>query len=159
MESGGVIVDISSNSAYVLPKFLISYKLYALADTDEELFIKKFVVRSNLPKGDYQKSGLAYAFSKNFVVWYASKCACEYGKKGIRVCSLSPGLIDTDMGNAEKSEGGSMLKYTAQGRMGKSDELGYCIATVADERNGYLAGVDVLVDGGATTTKKYGFIK
>ncbi|MCR5606491.1 MAG: SDR family NAD(P)-dependent oxidoreductase [Treponema sp.] len=154
MKKGSVIVDISSNSAYVLPKFLISKKQYALAETDENLFIKKLTKRSNLAKGDYQRAGLAYAFSKNFVIWYASKCANEYGKKGIRVCSLSPGLVSTDMGNKEASEGGSMLKYTGENRMGTPDELGYAIATVADERNGYLAGVDVLVDGGATTGRE-----
>ena len=39
--------------------------------------------------------------------------------------------------------------------MGTPDELGFAIATVADERNGYLAGVDVLVDGGSTNGKSF----
>jgi hypothetical protein len=39
--------------------------------------------------------------------------------------------------------------------MGKPEELGYAIATVADERNGYLAGVDVLVDGGSVNGKNF----
>lgn len=34
--------------------------------------------------------------------------------------------------------------------MGTAEELGYCIATCADPRNGYLAAVDVLADGGST---------
>jgi NAD(P)-dependent dehydrogenase (short-subunit alcohol dehydrogenase family) len=93
--------------------------------------------------------------TKNFVVWYAKKCAKEYGAKGIRVCSLSPGLIATDMGKLEEKEGGSMLRYGAEKRMGTTEELGYAIATVADERNGYLAGVDILCDGGCTTLKKF----
>ena len=38
--------------------------------------------------------------------------------------------------------------------MGKPEELGYALATVADERNGYLAGVDVLVDGGSVRGMK-----
>lgn len=42
-----------------------------------------------------------------------------------------------------------------QKRMGTPDELGFAIATVADERNGYLAGVDVLVDGGSTNGKRF----
>lgn len=155
MKEGSVIVDVSSNSAYVLPKFLIRKKTYELAETDEENFLKKLIKTSNLAKSDYEKSGFAYALSKNFVIWYAKKCAYEYGEKGIRVCSLSPGLIATDMGNKEAKEGGSMLKYTAEGRMGDPDELGYALATVADERNGYLAGVDVLVDGGATNGKEF----
>lgn len=150
MKKGSVIVDVASNSAYVLPKFLINKKVYALADQDEEKFVAKIVKKAKLAKGDYQRSGFAYALSKNFVVWYAKKCAFDYGPKGIRVVSLSPGLIATDMGNLEAKDGGMLIGFSTEERMGKSEELGYALATVADERNGYLAGVDVLCDGGST---------
>ena len=106
-----------------------------------------------MAKTDYQKSGFAYSLSKNFVVWYAQKCAFEYGKKGIRVVSLSPGLIATDMGNLEAEEGGMLIPLTAEERMGKPEELGFALYAVADERNGYLAGVDVLCDGGSVNGK------
>ena len=155
MGKGSVIVDIASNSAYVLPKFLISEKLYRLAEADESVFLKKCIRKSNLARGDYEKAGFAYALSKNFVVWYAKKKAFELGDRGIRVVSLSPGLIATDMGKLEAGEGKSMLKYGAEERMGTAEELGYAIATLADERNGYLAGVDILCDGGCTTGKRF----
>jgi len=154
MGKGGVIVDVSSNSAYVLPSFIINKKVYPLAETDEDLFVSKIVKKSSMAKGDYQRSGFAYSLSKNFVVWYAQKCAFEYGKKGIRVCSLSPGLIATDMGNLEAKEGGMLIPNAAEERMGRPEELGFALASVADERNGYLAGVDVLVDGGSTNGLK-----
>ena len=154
MHEGSVIVDISSNSAYILPSFLASKKTFALADKDEALFLKKALRMPNMLKG-YQASGLAYGLSKQFVIWYAAKCAYEYGAKKIRVCSLSPGLIATDMGNLEAEEGGGLLDTTAEKRMGTPEELGYAIATVADERNGYLAGVDVLCDGGSVVGKKF----
>lgn len=154
MNAGSVIVDISSNSAYILPDFLANKKTFALADQDEEVFVKKILGLPSKLKG-YKASGLAYGLSKKFVIWYAAKCAYEFGSKGIRVCSLSPGLIATDMGNLEAEEGGSLINTTAERRMGKPEELGYAIATVADERNGYLAGVDVLVDGGSVVGKKY----
>ena len=150
MNPGSVICDVASNSAYILPSFIINKKDYALADTDEDKFLKKLLKKSAMPKSDYQKSGFAYSLSKNFVVWYAKKCAFEYGKKGIRVVSLSPGLIATDMGNLEAKDGGMLIPFAAEERMGKPEELGFALATVADERNGYLAGVDVLCDGGST---------
>lgn len=149
MKSGSVIVDIASNSAYQLPKFLLPTKVYPLADVDEEKFLKKTLKLANKIKGDYQKAGLGYAISKNFVVWYAAKSAFEYGKKGIRVCSLSPGLISTGMGKLEEENGSNLIPASCEERMGKPEELGFAIAMVADERNGYLAGVDVLVDGGS----------
>lgn len=154
MSAGSVIVDVASNSAYVLPSFLINKRVYALAETDEETFLKKLVKKSGLAKGEYQRKGFAYSLSKNFVVWYAKKCAFELGKRGIRVVSLSPGLIATDMGNLEREEGGMLIPFAAEERMGKPEELGFALATVADERNGYLAGVDILCDGGSTNGMK-----
>jgi NAD(P)-dependent dehydrogenase (short-subunit alcohol dehydrogenase family) len=154
MKEGSVIVDVSSNSAYILPSFIIPKKAYAFAETDEEKFLKKLIKRASLAKGEYQQKGFAYSLSKNFVVWYAKKCAFEYGKKGIRVVSLSPGLIATDMGNLEKEDGGMLIPFSAEERMGKPEELGFALAMVADERNGYLAGVDVLCDGGSTNGMK-----
>ena len=38
---------------------------------------------------------------------------------------------------------------------GGGSGMGFALATVADERNGYLAGVDVLVDGGSVIGKKF----
>lgn len=105
-------------------------------------------------KDAYMKNGFAYAISKNFVTWYAAKSAYEYGPKGIRVASLSPGLIATDMGNLESEHGGEMLVFSCEERMGTPEELGFAIATLADERNGYLAGVDILCDGGTIRGQK-----
>ena len=43
MKAGSVIVDISSNSAYILPGFLANKKTFALADKDEDMFVKKIL--------------------------------------------------------------------------------------------------------------------
>lgn len=155
MPEGSVIVDISSNSAYALPRIIVPERAFRLADRDEKAFMKKLMRLSSLPKDEYKQSGLAYALSKNFAIWYAKKCAFEYGRDGIRVLSLSPGLVGTEMGELEKKEGGDMLKYGAEKRIGRPEELGFAIASAADERNGYLAGVDILCDGGCTYGKMF----
>ena len=154
MHKGSVIVDIASMSAYSVPDLMVPKKAYALAETDEALFIKKALRMTAFIKDAYMKNGFAYAISKNFVTWYAAKSAYEYGPKGIRVASLSPGLIATDMGNLESEHGGEMLAFSCEGRMGTPEELGFAIATLADERNGYLAGVDILCDGGTIRGQK-----
>ena len=83
MPEGGVIVDVSSNSAYMLPDFLANKKTFALAEVNEELFLKKTLKLSKMIKDAYKSSGLAYGLSKKFVIWYAAKCAYEYGAKKI----------------------------------------------------------------------------
>ena len=155
MEPGSVILDVASNSAYALPHIMIHHETYALAEQHEEEFVHKMVRESCIARTSYEKAGLAYALSKNFVIWYAQKCAFEYGKKGIRVVSASPGLIDTDMGKLEKQEGADLIGLSAEERMGRPEELGFALASIADERNGYLAGVDVLIDGGSTNGKRF----
>ena len=154
MKAGSVIVDVSSNSAYALPGFIIPKKAYPLAETDEAAFLAKLIKKSNMAKGDYQRNGFAYSLSKNFVCWYVAKSAFDLGPKGIRVVSLSPGLIATDMGKMEEETGGYLIGFSCENRMGKPEELGFALATLADERNGYLAGVDVRCDGGSTRGQK-----
>ena len=160
MESGSVILDISSNSAYALPGFVekMVVRKYRTALKDEEAFLKKMLRLSALPRNEYEKRGFAYALSKNFVCWYASVSAFELGSRGIRVLSLSPGLISTDMGHLEEKEGEKMLSASAEHRMGTPEELGFCIAMAADERNGYLTGVDILADGGAIRHQRLGVL-
>lgn len=155
MGPGSVILDVSSNSGYMLPDFLVGKKAFALAETDEEQFLKKVLKLAGMVKDPYKSSGLAYGASKKFVSWYAAKCAHANGGKGIRVVSLSPGLIDTDMGRLEIQHGSALLDTAAERRMGTPEELGFALATVADERNGYLAGVDILCDGGSIGGKKF----
>ena len=162
MNDGGVIVDIASSSAYEAPGILVKHQIYEEAEYKEEAFIKHMTGEAKMAGNDYNKAGMAYVMSKNFVVWYAQKCAHEYAKKGIRVVCVSPGQIETDMGNREVEQSDfakQMIEKTCAGRMGKAQELGYAIATIADERNGYLCGIDVLIDGGASTGKKFKKVK
>ena len=84
MKPGSVICDVASNSAYQLPSFMISHKIYELALTNEDAFLHKIARRVSFLKDPYLKSGFAYSYSKDFVRWYASRCAFEYGRKFIR---------------------------------------------------------------------------
>jgi NAD(P)-dependent dehydrogenase (short-subunit alcohol dehydrogenase family) len=158
MNDGGVIVDIASSAAYELPGFVVKERIYEEAEYKEEAFVKHMTGKVKLAGNEYKKAGMAYTMSKNFVVWYAKKCAHDYAKKGIRVVSVSPGLIETDMGTREVEQSDfaqKMIEWSCPGRMGKPEELGFAIATIADERNGYLCGIDVLIDGGAYSGRRY----
>jgi NAD(P)-dependent dehydrogenase (short-subunit alcohol dehydrogenase family) len=47
----------------------------------------------------------AYGFSKRALVRYAERQAATFGKQGARIVSLSPGNIDTPMGQLELAPG------------------------------------------------------
>lgn len=154
MQKDSVLLDVSFNSAYAIPNFLSRDKMILLAETDEEAFVKKLIHMSNLVHDEYKCRGFAYALSKNFVRRYAQMCAFKCGSRGIRVLSVSPGFVSTDMGNLEESEGEDMIRSSAEHCMGTPAELGYALAALADERNGYLDGVDILCDGGSIAGKQ-----
>jgi NAD(P)-dependent dehydrogenase (short-subunit alcohol dehydrogenase family) len=94
------------------------------------------------------RASIAYAFSKNFVVWYAKKSALLYGGKGIRVVCVSPGNFETPMGRLEEQEAQAFMKHAAIKRFGYPEEIAYLFASIVNKRNGYLTGVDILCDGG-----------
>ena len=74
MNKGSVIVDVASNSGYQLPNFIIPKKGYRYCEIDENKFLKKTLRLTKMIKDKYKKSGLAYAISKNFVIWYSAMC-------------------------------------------------------------------------------------
>ena len=147
MESGSCIIDVSSMSAYLAPKLIMPQRAYKFSFTDKAVFMKKMMKRVNLfPKN--LRSSIAYSISKHFDIWYAKKCAGLYGKKGIRVVSVSPGDFETPMGKLEEEEADKLTKYAAIKRFGNVDEIAFLLASIVDSRNGYLTGVDILCDGG-----------
>ena len=161
MDKGSVICNVASNSAYMLPSFLTpKEKKYLLAITDEEAFIKAMVKKAHLTKKEEINASVAYLISKNFARWYSSKCAFKYMyNKGIRVFSVSPGFVKTPMTVKEDSPVSQhLLKYSGTQRGAEPQELGYVIASLCDEKAGYLMGVDLLVDGGCITSG-YSFLK
>jgi len=138
--------------------------IYRLALTDEEAFASKMARKAKLGKEEVG-SQIAYMISKNFVRWYAERCAYKYlVTKGIRVLSVSPGFVKTPMTDKEQGEAtDTMLSYTGWKRGAEPEEMAYVITVLADERARYLIGADILCDGGAvnngygmlTATKRY----
>ena len=149
--NGGCILDIASDSGYMLPKILLPGKrVYRLAITDEETFVARMTKKAKLGKEEVS-SQIAYLISKNFARWYAERCAFKYmATKGIRVLSVSPGFVKTPMTDKEQGKASdTMLGYSGWKRGAEPEELAYIITALADERARYLIGADILCDGGA----------
>lgn len=147
---GGCIVDVASNSGYMIPKMLVPEGKYPLAVTDEDAFVKALVRRACAFRMKDLNPQLAYMISKNFARWYSAKCAFKYMRtKHIRVFSVSPGYVETPMTEKEKGKATDiLLGYSGPARGARPEELAYLICALADERCSYLMGTDVLCDGG-----------
>ncbi len=99
----------------------------------------------------FDDSGLAYGWAKRGVVRAAARAAVRWGARGGRVCSLSPGMIDTGMGRQEfdaQPVMRVMLDATLLKRLGRPQELADVVAFLVSDGAAFLTGTDVLVDGG-----------
>lgn len=147
MSEGGVILNVSSMAAYMVPNMMLPLKHYKDVFTDENKFVSKLLKKSRL-FGKKMETSLSYPISKNFVVWYTKRNAKDMYKKGIRIISVSPGNFETPMGELESKQGKDFLKNGAIQRFGKVEEIALLFKYLIDPRLGYLTGEDIICDGG-----------
>ncbi|MDE2404534.1 MAG: SDR family oxidoreductase [Sphingomonadales bacterium] len=99
---------------------------------------------------------LAYPLSKIAVRAIARREAHAFGKRGARICTVSPGLIDTpNMGRveAQASEMAAAMAANAPfGRQGDPEELAAVCVFLCSPAASFVTAVDWLVDGGQTAT-------
>ena len=97
-------------------------------------------------------STLAYNFSKKGVLELVKRYAYEYGKKGVRINSVSPGIIATAMSKqaeVEHPEQMEQLKLmTPMSRMGTVEDIANTVMFLASDKAHFITGTDILVDGG-----------
>lgn len=154
MKRGGVIIDVSSMSAYMLPEEQVPYQIYELAPENTEAFKQAISGMLGATHPEMQ-SDMAYTISKNFIIWYAKKSALKLGKDGIRVVSVSPGTFDTPMGETEGDFPVQMAKGGALGRIGNPEEIANLFAFLVSDGASYIAGTDILCDGGTIAAVQF----
>jgi NAD(P)-dependent dehydrogenase (short-subunit alcohol dehydrogenase family) len=143
-----VIVNVASMAAHLLPENLIPASQFPHALEDENAFMEEMLEACSIAPEEL-RSGIAYAVSKSFVRWYSTSQSERFGAKGIRIVSVSPGSVDTEMGRLEAEAGaGALVADAAVPRWGKPEEMAELLAFCASDKAAYLTGTDILNDGG-----------
>jgi len=133
----------------------------APADTvlDEPLH-PEFIDRIREAVGDtIEDPGMAYTWAKRGVHRLVRREAVPFGRLGARICSVTPGIIDTLMGRQE-SEAHSVMDVlvsaSALGREGTSEEVANAVAFLLSDEARYITGIDLPVDGGVVASVRSG---
>ncbi len=95
----------------------------------------------------------AYNISKAADFQLARNLAHEYGKHGIRVNCIAPGLIKTDFAKALWDNPETLKRSTETvplRRIGEPDEIAGAAVFLASAAGTFMTGQAVVVDGGAT---------
>jgi len=100
----------------------------------------------------------AYAATKAAIRSFSRTWAHELKDRGIRVNTLSPGVIETPIievqfPDKEQAEGARTMfrNMTPMGRMGKPEEMAAAILFLASNDSSYSTGIDLVADGGITS--------
>ena len=108
-----------------------------------------------------------YSASKAALTNFCKSLSKEFGPKGIRVNTVSPGPVATDLWLGEKgvastiagAKGGQADAVTKQaaasmvtGRFTRPEEVAHLVLTLASDRTGNVVGADFVIDGGLITT-------
>lgn len=151
---GAAIVNVASMAAYLLPAEMLPEQHFSLAFDDEEKFVAEMMAACGVV-AEAQRSSIAYPISKAFVKWYSSSQAERFNGRGLRIVSVSPGSIYTEMGRLEEQAGaGAMVEAAAVPRWGTPEEMAELLAFCASDKASYLTGTDILNDGGVIASLK-----
>jgi NAD(P)-dependent dehydrogenase (short-subunit alcohol dehydrogenase family) len=149
---GAAIVNVASMAAYLVPESFIPAAHFPLAMNDQERFMAEMRQALSIAPEE-SRSGMAYGVSKAFVKWYSSSQAERFTGRGLRIVSVSPGSVDTEMGRLEEQAGaGAIVANAAVPRWGRAEEMAELFAYAVSDRAGYLTGTDILNDGGVVAS-------
>lgn len=92
----------------------------------------------------------AYAATKGAVEQITKVLAKELGPRAIRVNTLSPGPVDTELFRAGKTDEQirQLAGLAALGRIGTPEDIADMVGLLVDPQAGWVTGQNILVNGG-----------
>ena len=95
----------------------------------------------------------AYGATKAAVALLVSQMAIEWGRHGIRVNAVAPGLIDGGMSRPIYDDPEARAARTSKvplGRLGTEADVAHAVLFLASDDASYVSGQNLLVDGSVT---------
>ena len=96
-------------------------------------------------------ASLSHTTNKAGIIGMTRQLAFEGSEHGIRVNSISPGLIESNATRHQLEDpewASAMLGKTLLGRLGRAEEVANVALFLASDESSYVTGTDIVVDGG-----------
>ena len=138
------VIDTNVNSLFAVTKPF--YKEMVRKRKGSILNITSIGAMSSLP------TSVHYATSKAAMIGFTKCLSREAAQFNVAVNAIAAGIFDTDLGNTlperllQVHEG-----WVSRGRLGEPHELAEFAAFMVSDRNSYMNGEVVIVDGGVIT--------
>ncbi len=94
---------------------------------------------------------IAYSATKWALRGMTKAAAADLAPRRIRVNSIHPGPIDTEMLSVRTPEqNAARLESVPMRRMGTAEEIAHLAVYLLSDESGYVTGAEIAIDGGAT---------
>lgn len=140
------VMDINAKSVFLGTKYVIP----EMKNTGGGSIINISSISGLVGQADIQP---VYNASKGAVRIFTKSAAIQYASYGIRVNSVHPGLIDTEMnhGRITGNENEDRIRNTIPiGRAAAPMEVAYGVLFLASDESSYMTGSELTIDGGIT---------
>jgi NAD(P)-dependent dehydrogenase (short-subunit alcohol dehydrogenase family) len=101
-----------------------------------------------------EKGAIGYSAAKGAINSIVKSAAVELAQRQIRVNSILPGIVETDMSKQIESSLGeesfSQVKYKHLLGIGKPEDIAYCIGYLLTPASRWVTGTNIIIDGGYT---------
>lgn len=152
------VIDVNLTGQFLICRAAIREFLKQRRDKKLSKAVGKIICMSSVHDVIPWAGHSNYAAAKGGLKMFMETLAQEYGSKGIRVNSISPGAIATDINKSvwsNKSQLKSLLKLVPYGRIGQPDDIGSVAAWLASDESDYITGTTLYVDGGMTNYPEF----
>ena len=89
---------------------------------------------------------MSYSISNSALLSLVKCLSINYGEKNVRVNSVAPGVIDTDMNTIENTV--LTPYFTPIPRSGKPSDVASVVYFLASDEAGFISGENITIDGG-----------
>jgi len=138
------VIDTNVNGVYNVTKPVYKYMIRQRAGNILNL--------SSIGAVRALPTAVHYATSKAAVIGFTKCLSREAATFGIAVNAIAAGIFDTDLSDALPDKFLELHKFwCAKGRRGHPEELAEFAAFMVSERNSYMVGEVVTLDGGSIT--------
>jgi 3-oxoacyl-[acyl-carrier protein] reductase len=127
------------------PYFLVQQLLPAMCKGSSIVLLSSLAARTSVGTMS------AYAATKGAVDTLVRYFASALGARGVRVNAIAPGVVETDMSNFTKTDGGreAALGMQALQRVAQPDDIGGAVVFLASDAARWITGDTLRVDGGS----------
>jgi 3-oxoacyl-[acyl-carrier protein] reductase len=141
--SWNTIIDVNVNGLYYVTKPIIKHMMRNRKGS--VLNITSIAAQRAVP------TSVHYATSKAAVIGFTKALSREVAPFGITMNGIAAGIYDTDLGQSLPDKMlGFYEQWVPKGRLGHPNDLAEFASFMVSDRNTYMQGEIVTIDGGAT---------